>query len=207
VTRFLHHWIGLADRLATWAVRISGAMMLAAALLVSADVLLRKFASMTFGGADELSGYAFAVGTSWALAFTLLRRANVRVDALYARLPERVAALLDLLALMSLLVFVGHLTWRASLVLQDSLLFSARATTPLATPLWIPQSLWLVGFGLFLFTIVPLIVAVAIALVRGDRMTVRRLAGARTLEEEAAEEKSHTAGMRPVGLQPLGGER
>ena len=207
MTRFPHHCIGLAAPLATWAVRLSGAMMLAAALLVSVDVLLRKFASVTIGGADELSGYAFAVGTSWALAFTLLRRANVRVDALYARLPERVAAALDLLALVSLLVLVGYLTWRASLVLQDSLLFSARATTPLATPLWIPQSLWLVGFGLFLFTIVPLIAAVALALVRGDRMTVRRLAGARTLEEEAAEEKSHTAGMQPVGLQRLGGER
>jgi TRAP-type mannitol/chloroaromatic compound transport system permease small subunit len=197
----LHHWIGLADRLSTWAVRIAGAMMLAAAVLVSADVLLRKFASVTIGGADELSGYAFAVGTSWALAFTLLRRANVRVDALYARLPERVAAALDLLALVSLLVFVGYLTWRASLVLQDSLLFSARATTPLATPLWIPQSLWLVGFGLFLFTIVPLIAAVALALVRGDRTTIRRLAGARTLEEEAAEEKSHTAGLQPLAQE------
>lgn len=182
-------------------------MMLAAALLVSADVLMRKFASVTIGGADELSGYAFAVGTSWALAFTLLRRANVRVDALYARLPERVAAALDLLALLCLLVFVGYLTWRASLVLQDSLLFSARATTPLATPLWIPQSLWLAGFGLFLFTIMPLIAAVAIALVTGDRATVRRLAGARTLEEEAAEEKSHTAGLEPAVLQPLAGER
>ncbi|MDB5558485.1 MAG: transporter small permease [Enterovirga sp.] len=203
MTRFLHHWIGLADRLATWAVRIAGAMMLAAAILVSVDVLLRKFATLTVGGADELSGYAFAVGTSWALAFTLLRRANVRVDALYARLPERVAAMLDLLSLLSLLVFVGYLTWRASLVLQDSLLFSARATTPLATPLWIPQSLWLVGFGLFLFTILPLIATVALALVRGDRVTVRRLAGARTLEEEAVEERSHTLGLQ----QPLGLER
>jgi TRAP-type mannitol/chloroaromatic compound transport system permease small subunit len=203
VTRILHHWIGLADRLATWAVRIAGAMMLAAAILVSVDVLLRKFATLTIGGADELSGYAFAVGTSWALAFTLLRRANVRVDALYARLSERAAATLDLLSLLSLLVFVGYLTWRASLVLQDSLLFSAHATTPLATPLWIPQSLWLVGFGLFLFTIVPLIATVALALVRGDRVTVRRLAGARTLEEEAAEEKSHTLGLQ----QPIVGER
>jgi TRAP-type mannitol/chloroaromatic compound transport system permease small subunit len=203
VTRFLHHWIGLADRLATWAVRIAGAMMLAAAILVSVDVLLRKFATLTVGGADELSGYAFVVGTSWALAFTLLRRANVRVDALYARLPERLAAMLDLLSLLSLLVFVGYLTWRASLVLQDSLLFSARATTPLATPLWIPQSLWLVGFGLFLFTILPLITTVALALVRGDRVTVRRLAGARTLEEEAVEERSHTLGLQ----QPLGLER
>ena len=36
-------------------------------------------------------------------------------------------------------------------------------------------------------SIIALIAAVALALVRGDRASVRRLAGARTLEEEAAQ--------------------
>lgn len=192
----LDRWLALADRLSILAVRIAGAMMLAAAFLVGFDVLLRKTVLITLGGADELSGYAFAVGTTWALAFTLLRRANVRVDALYERLPVRITCSLDLLALLSLLVFVGYLAWRAVLVLQDSLLFSTRATTPLGTPLWIPQSLWIVGFLLFLFTIVPLILRAAIALATGDLPKVRQLAGAMTLEESAAEESSHTAELR-----------
>lgn len=202
MTRFLDRWIGLADVVATVAVRLGGAMMLAAALLVSVDVILRKTLAVTVGGADELSGYAFAIGTSWALAFTLLRRAHVRVDALYGRLPERMAAALDLAALIALLVFVGYLTWRASFVLQDSLLFSTRATTPLATPVWIPQTLWIAGFALFLFTIVPLIASVLLALVSGDRAKVRRLAGARTLEEDAAEEMSHAAELKPLDSLP-----
>ncbi|HZA51796.1 MAG TPA: TRAP transporter small permease [Myxococcaceae bacterium] len=200
MTDFLDHWLRLADRLSVIAVRIAGAMMLAAALLVGVDVLLRKAVAITVGGADELSGYAFAIGTSWALAFTVLRRANVRIDAFYARLPRRITAVLDLVALLALVAFVGYLTWRAVLVLEDSIRFDAHATTPLATPLWIPQSMWIAGFGLFLFTSAPLIISVALALTSGDRNKVRRLAGARTIEEEAAAEQGTGASLTSADL-------
>src|SRR3546814_17056472 len=67
---------------------------------------------------DLLSGYAFAIGTAWALGFTLLRRANVRVDALYTRLPAALCAVLDIVALLSLALFLGLLTWQAWSVLD-----------------------------------------------------------------------------------------
>ncbi|WP_374634754.1 TRAP transporter small permease subunit [Ferrovibrio sp.] len=189
----LDRWLAFADRLSRYAIWIGGAMVLASALLVSVDVLLRKLLVISLGGADELSGYAFAVGTTWALAFTLLRRANVRVDALYVRLPPALCAVLDIVALAAIGLFVGLLTWQAWAVLDTSLAFQARATTPLATPLWIPQSLWLAGLVLFVFTLAPLLLRALFALLGGDLATVRRLAGARSIEEDAADEAAHTA--------------
>jgi TRAP-type mannitol/chloroaromatic compound transport system permease small subunit len=166
-------------------------MMLASAFLVGIDVLVRKLFTLSVGGADEVTGYAFAVATSWSLAFTLLQRANVRVDALYVHLPRALTALLDLAALLALGLFVGLLTWFAAAVLRDSLVFATRATTPLATPLWIPQSLWLAGFVAFLFAWLPLVLRVGLALIAGDRAQVRALAGARTLQEDARAEAAH----------------
>lgn len=192
----LDRWLELADRLSRYAVWFGGALVLASALLVSVDVLLRKLLLVSLGGADELSGYAFAIGTAWALGFTLLRRANVRVDALYARLPASVCAVLDIIALLSLGLFIGLLTQQAWDVLSTSISFQARATTPLQTPLWIPQSLWVIGLGLFLFTLLPLLLRSLLALVTGDLATVRRLAGARSIEEDAADESAHTAALR-----------
>ncbi len=107
---FLDRWLALAQRLARYAVWCAGALMLAAALLVSVDVLMRKLLVISLGGADELSGYAFAIGTAWALAFTLLERANVRVDALYTHLPGPARMVLDVAALLALGFFVGLLT-------------------------------------------------------------------------------------------------
>lgn len=196
MTSFLDTWLSLARTLSRIAVRVAGAVMLLSAALVGFDVIVRKLFAITLGGADELTGYAFVVGTAWALSFTLLERGHVRVDALYSRLPLRVAAILDLVSLVALTTFVGYLTVRAHAVLGDSLLFSTKATTPLATPLWIPQTLWLAGLCLFVFTIVPLTLRVAIALFTGDLAQVRALAGARSLEEDAASESAHTAGLR-----------
>lgn len=190
--KFLDCWLAIASRLSRYAIWFGGALMLAAALLVSGDVIARKLFVVSLGGADELSGYAFAIGTTWALAFTLLQRANVRVDALYIRLPRPVCAVLDIFALLSLGLFVGLLTWQAWAVLETSVAFSARATTPLATPLWIPQSLWLIGLLLFAFTWIPLLLRTVGALLGGDLATVGRLAGARSIEEDAAAEASHT---------------
>ncbi|MFN4165446.1 MAG: TRAP transporter small permease subunit [Ferrovibrio sp.] len=192
----LDRWLGLADRLSRYAIWIGGALVLASAFLVSIDVLLRKLLLVSVGGADELSGYAFAIGTAWALAFTLLRRANVRVDALYTRLPPAICALLDIIALLSLGGFLLLLTWQAWDVLGTSISFGARATTPLQTPLWMPQSLWVLGLALFLFTLLPLLLRALFALLGGDLDTVRRLAGARSIEEDAADEAAHTVALK-----------
>lgn len=197
MTLLLDRWLGFADRLSRYAIWVGGTLVLASAILVSIDVLLRKILLVSLGGADELSGYAFAIGTTWALAFTLLRRANVRVDALYIHLPQTLCAVLDILALLAFGGFLSLLTWQAWDVLDTSLTFQARATTPMATPLWIPQSLWLTGLVLFLFTILPLLLRSLFALLGGDLTTVRKLAGARTIEEDAAEEAAHTANIKP----------
>jgi TRAP-type mannitol/chloroaromatic compound transport system permease small subunit len=197
MTALLDRWLGLADRLSHYAIWTGGTLVLASAILVSVDVLLRKLFLVSLGGADELSGYAFAIGTTWALAFTLLRRANVRVDALYIHLPQALCAILDILALVVFGGFLALLTWQAWDVLGTSLAFQARATTPLATPLWIPQSLWLIGLAFFLFTMAPLLLRSLFALLGGDLATVRRLAGARTIEEDAADEAAHTTSLKP----------
>ena len=166
-------------------------MILASALLIGVEVLLRKLFLVSIGGADELSGYAFAIGTSWGFAFTLLERANVRVDVLYSRIGSRARTFCDVLALVAIATFVSFLGWHAVQVLATSLQFSSKATTPLATPLWIPQGLWAAGFGLFLFSLAPLLLRVVGAVVAGDSATVRKLAGARSIEDEVADEISH----------------
>jgi len=201
----LDRWLGLTGRLSRYGVWFGGLLVLASAFLVAFDVIVRKLFVFTIGGADELSGYAFAIGTTWALAFTLLQRANVRVDAMYIRLPAVLQAVLDIVSLLALGFFVGLLTWQAWAVLETSLAFDARATTPLQTPLWMPQSLWLAGLLLFAFTWTPLLLRALLALLSGDLATVRRLAGARTIEEDAAAEASHTAHLRGRGADPAQG--
>ena len=191
--------LGIADRGSRGAALAGGLLILAAAVLVSIDVILRKLLSVTVGGADELSGYALAIGSAWSFAFVLLHRGNVRIDALYQHLPQPLAAVCDMLAVGSLLAFVSLVTWHGWSVLGHSWSVGARSNSSLAVPLAIPQALWWIGYGWFVVCGLVLLLRGAIAFVSADWKDVNRLIGARSIQEEAAEELSSAVGSLGAG--------
>src|SRR5262245_41047153 len=113
-------WTGISwvARVFAW---IGGAMILIAALIVSAEVVSRKLLALPFSGSDEIGAYLFAVGTSWSMAFVLVTRGHVRIDALYGAFPAFVRVLLDLVALISLAILVIALADRAWELVADNL--------------------------------------------------------------------------------------
>jgi TRAP-type C4-dicarboxylate transport system permease small subunit len=187
---------GLAEKAAHWAVLASGALTIASVLLISVDVLLRKFAGVTVGGSDELSSYAFAISTTWSLAYATLQRANVRVDVIYQYLPVRISAVLDWLSLVCLGIFIGFLTYYGYGVVAESLANNSQANTPLGTPLAIPQGLWFAGLVFMCLILALMMIRASVALVTGDLDTVKAICGVRSTQEEAEEEAA--AGERLI---------
>lgn len=182
------------DRLLQWARWLSragawfgGALVLLAAFVISTDILMRKLFDTTLGGASEISGYVLAISTTWALALALIDRAHVRIDSLYTLLPARICAILDILALLSFMVFAALLTWEGWVLFAQSFTLDSHSLTPLATPLAIPQSLWVAGFAFFFVVMALLLVRAIIALVTGDIDEVTRLLGSRTALQELEE--------------------
>ena len=184
--------LGLARRIARAGAWFGGALLIAAALLVGVEVVIRKAFSVSVGGADELAGYALAISTSWALAFTLLERAHIRIDSLYVHLPVRLCALLDIAGLLLLAAFFALITWYGYGVFQTSYALGARSMSPLGTPLVLPQLLWVLGLVMFLAIALLLLIRALVALIAGDLATVRRLVGSRTLREEVEAELGET---------------
>lgn len=173
-----------ARKLARTGAWFGGLLIIASAFLVGVEVVIRRAFNLTIGGADELSGFALAISTAFGLAFTLLERAHIRVDSLYVHLPVRVCALLDILGLALLLGFFGLITRHAAGVLETSWRLGARSMSPLATPLIIPQALWVAGLIMFLLIAGLLLIRALGALVTGDVVTVQRLIGSCSLTEE-----------------------
>jgi len=179
-------------RLLTWisrtAVWIGGAGILLSAGMVTVEVIIRKFFGLSLGGADEVSGYIFAVSTMWALPFALLNRANVRIDVVYMRLPTAVRSILDIFALVLLVFFVAVVFWHSLNMFQENLKNDTRSITPLRAKVWIWQGLWLIGMVLFLLVGAALFVLSLVALVRWRHDQVAGLIGSRSSEEEIASE-------------------
>ncbi|HEX5477528.1 MAG TPA: TRAP transporter small permease [Burkholderiales bacterium] len=174
----------LIARAGTW---FGGILVALAAVLISVDVLMRKFLGVPLGGSTEYSGYILGIGSAWALALALLDRAHVRIDSLYMLAPARLCALLDILALGAFMVFGALATWQGALVFQQSWAVSARSLTPLETPLAVPQFLWVAGFAMFFAVLVLLLVRAVIIVFTGRAEDVQRLIGPRTVQQELAE--------------------
>lgn len=187
----IYSWNAKAAEVFVW---IGGASLLFAAFMVTVDVILRDLLSVTLGGADEISGYIFAVSTAFAFPYALLHRVNVRIDGLYMAFPSGVKAVLDLLALVALAAFIFPLTWWAYWMLVDSYSFWTRSITPLRTPVAIPQTLWFAGLALFCLTIVLVFLMGLLRLAKGDLAGVQAIAGAQTVDEEVEASGSHDAG-------------
>jgi TRAP-type C4-dicarboxylate transport system permease small subunit len=197
--RHLDAALRAAQRLAHAGALGGGLLILAAALLVSVDVTLRKLANTTLGGADELSGYALAIGSTWSFAFVLLARGHVRIDALYQLLPRKLAAACDLIAIVALLVFASLIAWHGAGVLAQSWQLGARSNSSLAVPLAVPQALWWIGYLGFVICAALLLLRAVAALLAGDFAAANRLIGARSIEEEAADELANALSARKAG--------
>jgi TRAP-type C4-dicarboxylate transport system permease small subunit len=171
----------VVSRAGAW---FGGALLLAAALLIGFDVTIRQLFVRTIGGADELAGYALAIGSAWAFGFTLLRRAHIRIDTLYVTLPVRVCAVLDIFALMLFTFFMAVVTWHGSRTLSQSIQSNSHSISPLGTPLAIPQTFWVIGLVTFILIALLLLVRAVMALITGDVQTVARIVGSRTAAQE-----------------------
>lgn len=181
----LYHGLERVSRVAVW---LGGLALMICAVMVTVDVLARKFLGMTMSGSDEISGYVFAAGTTWAYSYCLLHRSNIRIDALYNFLPAWARAALDVLGLALLLLFMWHMTDKSIDVFLTSWQYDSVAITTLATRLWIPQLFWVAGLVLFVFTLIVVLLYTVLSLLRRDLATERRIAGVLTIHEEIAEE-------------------
>lgn len=171
-----------------WLARAGGVLILLTVIMVTLEVLSRRFMGRSAVHATEITGYIMAISASWSFAFTLMRKAHIRIDALYLNLPISVRGVLDLVALLAMALFCVLVVGAAFEVTKDSYLAGATANTPLGTPIWLPQALWLLGLAWFSLAVGLLSLRVLLGLLCRDVEGVQRLAGSPTLDEQISEE-------------------
>ena len=173
-------------RIAGW---ICGLLLTVSAFLIGLDILLRETLVITLGGANELSGYALAVSSSWGCTVALVHRMHVRIDSVYTHLSPRIRALLDIVGLAAFIYFLMFVTFYAWKVLEQSIESNTHSISALGAPLAIPQAVWFAGFVVFLGVASVYLLRAMLAFAKGDLRRVRELLGARSIQEEMEFEK------------------
>lgn len=180
--------LAVTRRVCQVSVWIGGLLMIASSVLIGVEVVIRKFFSLSIGGADELGSYVLSMSAAWAFAYALLQRGHVRIDSLYVMLPTRVRALLDMLGIALFMVFFGIVLYYAFDVLADSIRVGTKSWTKLQTPLVIPQSVWFVGLAVTVFVAFLLLLRSLVYFITADLENLQPLVGSRSVDEELEEE-------------------
>jgi TRAP-type C4-dicarboxylate transport system permease small subunit len=189
--RWLDRSLDVVRWIARAAVIIGGAAILLSGLMITADVVMRRILGLSTWGADELSYYALAISSSWAFAHAMLVKAHIRIDMLTMRASWPLRSASNIIALASMGFLALMASWAILEEVERAWSRGATSITRLATPLWIPQGLWLAGFVFFAITIFLLLARVIAALViERSHEIAERHGGTPTMEDEIATELS-----------------
>ena len=181
-------WAGPPVR---WMQIACGWALLAICFATLYDIVARRMFGHSVQGVTEVGAYLLAIVSAFGFSSALLQKAHSRVDFLFPRMPPFMVAVLNLAAAVLLFGLAAISVWQGWHVLDESLLFDSRASTPLQTPMWIPQGLWLAGLAVFAGVTVACALHALILFVM-DRARLNDLYGPLSLEGQIAVETQGT---------------
>ncbi|MFK7762963.1 MAG: TRAP transporter small permease [Roseobacter sp.] len=164
----------------------AGICIVVLAVLITIDIIGRDVFGVSVQGTDEIGGYVLAFVGSLGMALTLMRRGHPRIDLFFRFFPNALRDALNVLAQVSIAGFAVFMAWQAWGELEKTLRFGAITNTPLQTPLWIPQSIWLAGMVFFALTCCVTSVH-AISLYVADRRAISSFYGSPSVEDEVGQ--------------------
>lgn len=138
---------GLIERASLWT---SAICMIGMVLLILAEIVLRGVFNSTTEHSDELVGYMLVGLTFLSLALCQSRGAFHRVEMVQMRLGPHGQAVSALIFDLLSFGYVALTDWYFVQFVMSSYRREAMASTALGTPLWIPETVMIVGATLLL---------------------------------------------------------
>jgi len=140
----------LIERISLW---LSAVCMIGMVVLILAEVVLRGVFNSTTEHSDELVGYLL-VGLSFlSLALCQSRGAFHRVEMVQMRLGPHGQAVSALIFDTLSFGYIALTGWYFVQFVMSSYRREAMASTTLGTPLWIPETVMIVGAAMLLITL------------------------------------------------------
>ncbi|RUR31985.1 TRAP transporter small permease [Vreelandella andesensis] len=99
-------------------------------------------------GVSEMASYLLVGATFLGLAYTFVHHAHIRVTLLISRLPSAIRVWFEVLGLLIAVVISFLLAYGLVGLAGESLQYNDVSSGFLSIPLWIPQSVLVVGVGL-----------------------------------------------------------
>lgn len=126
-------------------------------VIIAAEVIARLF-HYSFEVVDELGGYLFVALTFLSIPVALMGGAIHQVEFVLSKLSRQRRAVFGAAFSLLSLAFCGVMLWQLTRLVLRSRASDVRASTVLDTPLWVPQSLMVIGMAALIIAFTRLLI-------------------------------------------------
>ena len=141
--------VRFAENVSDWAVRVSAVLLALMTVLILVEILLWNTVEKTTLVADEYSAYGLAAIIFMGAGYCLKEKGHIRITLILGLLPPALARWMTCAATAITTVFMGYLWWRLFKMVASTLRYQTTSGTLTNTPLWVPQTLMLIGAACF----------------------------------------------------------
>ena len=127
---------------------VLAALCLIAILLLIVAQMVARWTGEIFPGAANYAGYAMAAASFFAFANALNRGAHIRVSLVLNAVPARVRRFMEIWCFGIATAVMWYFTYYAYWFAYWSWKFNEVSQAQDATPMWIPQSVMVIGGGI-----------------------------------------------------------
>ncbi len=162
--------VAFSEAVSDWAARVSAVILGAMTVLILLEILLWNTLEKTTLVADEYSAYGLATIIFMGGGYCLKEKGHIRITLVLSLLPEKLARIITFLATVVTTIFMAYLWWYLLMMVMATVRYDSTSGTLTNTPLWIPQSLMLIGAGCFLLQFVGTSIKTFIAIKTGEEV-------------------------------------
>lgn len=137
--------IRFVEKVSDWLARCSAVILGLLTILILTEIFLWNVFEKTTLIADEYSAYGLAAIIFMGAGYCLKEKGHIRITLVLTFLPEKVTRWITFLATVLTTVFGVYLWWYLYKMVNSAYRYESTSGTLTNTPLWIPQTIMLIG--------------------------------------------------------------
>lgn len=146
--------IRIIETLSDWMAKVSAVMLGLMSILILVEIFLWNVFEKTTLVADEYSAYGLAAIIFLGSGYCLKERGHIRIPIILNLLPEKPTRVITFAATAVATLFMGYIWWYLFKMVQSTMRYNSTSGTLTNTPLWIPQTIMLIGAACFLLQMI-----------------------------------------------------
>ena len=146
MTKIVDYIENLSDGVA----KVSAVMLGLMTVLILVEILLWNVFEKTTLIADEYCAYGLAAIIFLGAGYCLKEKGHIRITLVLSFLPAKLARIITFLGTTVTTVFMGYMWWYLFKMVRSAFRYNSTSGTLTNTPIWIPQTLMLIGAACFL---------------------------------------------------------